>query len=154
MALLRTSPGHFIARAARYQTLSSKIFPFTMTISRDLLAKQNAETSNALIEHCKGSSLFASLSKYEGDLTIQRDKEDGVKLEKGIDFAKAKGVIDPDYVPEPYIKIDVLGKTPDVVAEEILQIIKANKGQDDKGSVVVLCGLSGTGKVSKDFDEA
>lgn len=117
-----------------------------MTISRDVLAKQNAETSNALIEHWKDSETFASLAKLEGDLTIARDNEDGEKLEKGIEFAKSKGVIDPNYVPEPYVLLDVLGKTPDFVASEILTLIKEGSKDSSEGSVIVLCGLSGTGK--------
>jgi cytidylate kinase len=117
-----------------------------MTISRELLQKQNAETSNALIEHFKDSPPFAALAKYEGDLTIRRDQEDAVKLDKGIDFAKNKGVIDPAYVPEPYVQLDVLGKTPDIVAGTILAKVKANKDKAGEGSVIVMCGLSGTGK--------
>lgn len=121
-----------------------------MTITKELLQKQNAETSNALIEYWKDSATFGSLAKYEGDLTIQRDQEDAVKLEKGIEFAKEKGVIDPDFVPEPYVKLDVLGKTPDTVATEIIEKTKSNdeSKSSSEGSVIVLCGLSGTGKVS------
>jgi len=116
------------------------------TISRALLEKQNAETSNALIEFWKDSDKFLTLAISEGDLTIQRDQEDAVKLEKGIEFAKSKGVIDPNYVPEPYVELDVLGKTPSIVADEILAKIKESDKGTDEGSVIVLCGLSGTGK--------
>lgn len=113
-------------------------------VSLDLLTKQNAETSNALITHWKDSADFLKLAQYEGDLTIRRDEEDGVKLQIGIDFAKSKGVIDPNYVPETYVHIDVLGKTPDSVANEMLAKVKENS--TEAGSVIVLCGLSGTGK--------
>jgi len=116
------------------------------TISRALLEKQNAETSNALIEFWKDSDKFLTLAISEGDLTIQRDQEDAIKLEKGIEFAKSKGVIDPNYVPEPYVELDVLGKTPSIVADEILAKIKESDKGTDEGSVIVLCGLSGTGK--------
>ena len=115
-----------------------------MTVSRDTFLKQNAETSNAIIDHWKDNDLFLKLAQQEGDSTIARDREDGVKLQKGIDFAKSKGVIDPNYVPEPYIEVDVLGKTPTTVADEILSNIPS--GDADTGSVIVLCGLSGTGK--------
>lgn len=129
-----------------------KLFAFSMsTISRALLEKQNAETSNALIALWKDSDKFLALAKSEGDLTIQRDQEDAVKLEKGIEFAKSKGVIDPNYVPEPYVQLDVLGKTPSIVADEILEKIKSSDNGKDEGSVIVLCGLSGTGKVSLIF---
>ena len=152
MAAFRNSLRHQIVPAFHYRTSSFArarqiLVRNNMTISRELLQKQNAETSNALIEHWKDSAQFAALSKYEGDLTIQRDREDDEKLQKGIDFAKNKGVIDPNYVPEPYVQIDVLGKTPDLVAGEILETVKANKGKSGgEGSVIVLCGLSGTGK--------
>jgi hypothetical protein len=121
-------------------------------ISHDLLKKQNAETSSAIIAHfaAKGAH-FARLSKYEGDLTVQRDKEDDEKLQLGIDFAKKKGVIDPNYIPEPYVTIDVLGKTPAQVADVILDHVKkAGDGDSSEKSsssgVIVLVGLSGTGK--------
>ena len=116
-----------------------------MAITLELLTKQNAETSNALIDYWKDSTDFLKLAQYEGDSTIRRDEEDGVKLQKGIDFAKSKGVIDPKYVPEPYVHIDVLGKTPEGVAAEILGKVKENSSAGE-GSVIVLCGLSGTGK--------
>lgn len=119
-----------------------------MTLTYSLLAKQNAETSNALIEEFSTSEDFIVLSKKEGDLILARDQEDAEKLQTGIDYAKEKGVIDPDFVPEPYISIDVLGKTPDDVSDEIIDCVNRSKeeGAADGGSVIVLCGLSGTGK--------
>jgi hypothetical protein len=125
------------------------------SISYQLLKKQNAETSNAILDVYASSTSFAKLAKFEGDSTVQRDQEDADKLQVGIDYAKAKGVIDATYIPEPYVHLDVLGKTPDQVAEEILQQVFATEGTDDSttattassGSVIVLCGLSGTGKV-------
>lgn len=118
-----------------------------MGLSCELLKKQNAETSNAIIEHYASNGDFAKLSKFEGDLTVNRDKEDADKLQVGIDYAKSKGVIDPKYVPEPYVNLDVLGKTPDEVATTIIETVeKANAGNASSGSVIVLCGLSGTGK--------
>jgi len=117
----------------------------TMTVTYSLLKKQNAETSNALIKGFSLSPSFLSLSKIEGDLILQRDLEDAEKLQVGIDYAKEKGVIDPNFVPEPYVTIDVLGKSPDEVSNDILGYVNDNK-QEGSGSVIVLCGLSGTGK--------
>jgi cytidylate kinase len=102
---------------------------------------------------------------------LNRRPSDGEKLQKGIDFAKSKGVIDPDFQPEPYVDIDVLGKTPEKVAETILDHVEGNTAhsslrgssssstnktsystaanpqkQQKQGSVIVLVGLSGTGK--------
>ena len=105
-----------------------------------ILSEQNATTTNAIIGHYASSSDFASLSESEGAGILRRDDEDASKLQRGIDIAKEKGVLDPDFVPEEYITIDVLGKSPEDVADEILGIVR--------GGVVVLCGLSGTGKVS------
>jgi cytidylate kinase len=47
-------------------------------------------------------------------------------------------------VPEPYITVDVLGKTPDEVAQSILQ--SCGEADLEHGTVIVLVGLSGTGK--------
>mmetsp|Transcript_34425 Transcript_34425/g.81148 ORF Transcript_34425/g.81148 Transcript_34425/m.81148 type:complete len:329 (-) Transcript_34425:2072-3058(-) len=115
-------------------------------ISRQVLAKQNAETSSALIEQLGGSDTFRFLALKEQESTMNRDNEDAVKLEKGIEFAKSKGVLDANFVAQPYVQIDVLGKTPSLVADQILGKLKADKSEDDAGSVIVLCGLSGTGK--------
>ncbi len=70
-------------------------------------------------------------------------------------MAKAKGVLDPNFVPEEYISVDVLGKSPEDVANEILHFVRQDGGGGVEGGggggggggVVVLCGLSGTGKV-------
>ena len=111
-----------------------------------VLQKQNAETSNALIEYFTSSRSadFVKLAEYEGDLTARRDQEDDDKLAKGIEFAKEKGVIDPRFVPQPYVEIDVLGKSPQQVADQILQQTIHTK--DAESGVIVLVGLSGTGK--------
>ena len=111
-----------------------------------MLKKQNAETSNALITEFSASPDFLTLSKREGDLILQRDQEDAEKLQVDIDYAKDKGVIDTNFVPEPYGSIlDVLGKSPEDVSNEILSYVNDGK-YGDSGSVIVLCGLSGTGK--------
>ena len=117
-----------------------------MPISYDLLSKQNAETSNAIIDQLQASDKFVALAQYEGKLTVDRDEEDAVKLQKGIDFAKEKGVIDPNFEPEPYVMVDVLGKTPEIVAQEILEHVNSSSSSEGSGGVIVLVGLSGTGK--------
>ena len=116
--------------------------PFTYQI----LSEQNATTTNAIIEHYSTSDDFLSLAKSEGEGILQRDDEDASKLQKGIDIAKDKGVLDSNFVPEEYITIDVLGKSPEAVADEILGTVRKSEGGSG-GGVVVLCGLSGTGKV-------
>jgi cytidylate kinase len=140
------------AVASRFFSSSStsRNMSTTTSITYTLLAQQNAETSSALIDFLRNNDKFASLAATEGDSTVKRDKEDDEKLQAGIDFAKSKGVIDPDFVPEPYVTIDVLGKTPDQVADQILADVKAgadpSSSSASAGSVIVLVGLSGTGK--------
>lgn len=125
----------------------NQILNFKMPISYSLLKLQNADTSNAIIDEFSTSEDFAQLSKKEGDLILGRDQEDADKLQAGIDFAKQKGVIDPNFVPEPYLTIDVMGKSPDDVSDEILRYVDERKKEHtDAGAVVVICGLSGTGK--------
>jgi len=106
----------------------------------DVLQHQNAETSNVIMKALEGNEGFEKLSQAEGSGILARDEEDGKKLTKGVEYAKQKGVIDPNFVPEPYITIDVLGKSPDEVADTMID----KSGTDAK--VIVLCGLSGTGK--------
>ena len=117
-----------------------------MPLTYDILNEQNATTTNAIINHYAYSDDFLALSKSEGEGILQRDDEDASKLQKGIDIAKEKGVLDPNFVPEQYINIDVLGKSPEQVADEILAVVRKSESGSG-GGVVVLCGLSGTGKV-------
>ena len=136
---------HFLNRTIHKRTFTTATAKTIMTMDRTLLAKQNAETSNSLIENLKGSEAFVFLASKEQESTISRDNEDAVKLEKGIEFAKSKGVLDANFVPQPYVDIDVLGKNPSMVADEILAKVKEDTSEG-AGSVIVLCGLSGTGK--------
>jgi len=119
-------------------------------VSHELLSKQDATTSSAIIDHFKESESFLNLASSEGSAILARDEEDAIKLQAGIDLAKNKGVIDPDFVAEPYLEIDVLGKKPEEVANSIISTIDdaENSSEDStkRGKVIVLCGLSGTGK--------
>lgn len=119
----------------------------TDTITGALLSEQSAATTNAIIDRYGTDGGFLSLSKSEGDATLKRDTEDGEKLQRGIDLAKERGVLDKDFVPEEYVSVDVLGKTPSEVADEILARVEGGtKGGSGAGGLIILCGLSGTGK--------
>jgi hypothetical protein len=72
--------------------------------------------------------VFVELSKMEGDAIFQRDAEDGEKLAKGIEISIEKGVLEK-IEPPKYTQIQVLGKTADEVADEII----ASLGPDFKG---------------------
>ena len=124
----------------------------TSTISYDTLQQQNADTSNAIINYLSSNQLFIDLSLKEGNLIQIRDDEDNDKLKVGIEYAQKKGVIDVNFVPQPYISIDVYNKTPEEVADTILQYVQDHPKNNDEGNsgdsgyVIVLVGLSGTGK--------
>jgi len=118
-----------------------------------LLSQQNASTSSSIITLYASDPSFLKLSQTEGNAILQRDAEDAQKLQVGIDLGKQRGVIDPEFVPEEYVVIDVLGKRPEDVCDDIIGVMEAEAGKGfregdafDKGSVVVICGLSGTGK--------
>ncbi|GKY91813.1 hypothetical protein MPSEU_000152900 [Mayamaea pseudoterrestris] len=126
------------------------------TVSFALLSLQNAETSSAVIQSFQQNPDFIKLAQFEGALTESRDNEDDEKLQAGINIARAKGVIDANLVPAPYVAIDVLGKTPEQVANLILDHVQATNNENHHGStasdgtssgyVIVIVGRSGTGK--------
>lgn len=106
-----------------------------------ILAKQDDRTSEAVVALLKGNEHFKKLSESEGRDIIQRDNEDDVKLAVGIKYAVDKGVLEQDPHVDPVTKIHVVGKTADEVAAEILEKLPGKTG-----NVIVLQGLSGTGK--------
>ena len=107
------------------------------------LKKQDASTSAAIISLLEEDAEFVALSKFEGESIVGRDNEDAEKLQKGVDASIAKGVLPVLNPPPEYLTIDVLGKTPDAVCDVILDHMGSAA---TTGGVVVLCGLSGTGK--------
>ncbi|CAE8595299.1 unnamed protein product [Polarella glacialis] len=112
-------------------------------VTAAILAKQNSETSQAILEAFKGDENFKKLSDRLCKEIIQRDNEDGEKLAKGITLAVEKGVLPKDVTVEPTKKVSVSGKAAEAVAYEI---IAALGDAPSKGCVMVLQGLSGTGK--------
>ena len=108
-----------------------------------ILGEQSAGTSAAVIDFLKSNTGFQQLAAAEGDAIIARDLEDDEKLKAGVQLSVERGVLEAQEVPPRYTEIDVLGKTPDDVCEIILE----NLGDAAKtGGVIILCGLSGTGK--------
>ncbi|CAM9200374.1 unnamed protein product [Ectocarpus fasciculatus] len=114
-----------------------------MSISREIIEAQDAVTSTAIITHLSGNTHFEKLSQFEGDLISRRDEEDGTKLAAGIRISIDRGSLPTDHIAEPYKVIDVLGKKPADVAQVIVDDVGENS---NSGAVIVLCGLSGTGK--------
>jgi len=110
-------------------------------ITEELLKVQDDKTSDAVIECLKDNQCFMELAARELDGIITRDAEDGEKLAAGVAEAIEKGLLPGDLDPPRYEQIDGLGKTADEVASEIIA-----KLPEGSGCVVVLVGLSGTGK--------
>ena len=108
--------------------------------SRELLGQQDANTSREIIQLFETNEQFLELSRFEGQLISSRDNEDGEKLSAGIQISIERGSLPRDHKPEPYVIIDVLGKTPGEVADIILNDIG---DAASRGSVVVMTGLSG-----------
>ena len=131
--------GLLLAKLINYASRSSTSPSIPISIA--LLHDQDSNTSTAIISNFASSSDFIKLSKFEGDQISSRDSEDSTKLDEGIAIARAKSAIPSNYTPEPYTKIDVLGKSASFVANEMLSSIPL-----EKSFVLVLCGLSGTGK--------
>lgn len=109
----------------------------------DILKAQDDRTSSAVLAALAHDEAFKLLSESEGKLIIERDREDDEKLAVGIDIAVKKGVLPQDPHVSPVVKISVVGKSADEVAAELLEKLGSTDGH---GKVVVLQGLSGTGK--------
>ncbi|KAL3774634.1 LOW QUALITY PROTEIN: hypothetical protein ACHAW5_009577 [Stephanodiscus triporus] len=104
-------------------------------LTYDVLSEQNATTTNAIITTL---SDFVALSEYEGEGILARDHEDASKLQAGIDIAKEKGVLDPNFVPEEYIDRRRPGEESRGRGDEILGIVREGgsgaRGAGGRGS--------------------
>ena len=78
-------------------------------------------TSNSIIKAFAQHSAFTALSAAETSDILARDAEDGEKLAQGIRKGIDKGVLAANVVVEPTCHIDVLGKSADAVAAEIVK---------------------------------
>eukprot|EP00039_Didymoeca_costata_P007878 m.104793 g.104793 ORF g.104793 m.104793 type:complete len:344 (+) comp13857_c0_seq1:81-1112(+) len=110
-------------------------------LNLQILQQSDSVTSNALVNRLRENQLFIEFSQREGAAILQRDNEDAEKLAKGIEISIKNGVL-KKITPAPYYKVDVLGKSADEVAAEI----QGQLPEGFKGGVLVLVGLSGTGK--------
>mmetsp|Transcript_20650 Transcript_20650/g.47868 ORF Transcript_20650/g.47868 Transcript_20650/m.47868 type:complete len:360 (-) Transcript_20650:113-1192(-) len=114
-----------------------------VSVSAALLQQQDSKTSQAVLEALKHSADFRKLSKSEMEDTISRDQLDDEKLAAGIKLAVDRGVLTANPGNGAYKPIDVYGKSVEQVTDEIIGELK---GAEKTGCVVVLVGLSGTGK--------
>jgi hypothetical protein len=107
------------------------------------LTSGGASLTNKVIEAFAGSADFLAAGKWKLNELLGRDQEDGEKLQKGIDLAIDKGVLEEDVQVEPITKVNVTGRSPDAVAQEIKAILG---DAPSKGCSLTLQGLSGVGK--------
>jgi len=120
-------------------------------ITLDILLRKDASSTNAILDHFANNDTFLKWSAYQSETILLRDAEDGEKLQQGIDIAIERGTLEkltPDKL-QPYLDVDVLGKTPEEVSSFIWnQVLDKKKELSDSqdGELIVLCGLSGTGK--------
>jgi len=112
-------------------------------LTKAVFEKEDSSTTSAIIGAFRGHPKFDAFSQAEMDGILKRDAEDDEKLAAGILMAVEKGVLAANPPVEPTTTVDVLGKTADEVAAEI---ITALAGAPAKGCVLILQGLSGTGK--------
>jgi hypothetical protein len=115
--------------------------PVPVTLS--LLRQQNSLTSNAIMAIFENVKEFIAVADRETKSILKRDAEDGEKLAEGIQIAIKKNVIPHEVKVEKINKIDVMGKSADAVAAEI--IMDLGKAATT-GCILILQGLSGTGK--------
>jgi cytidylate kinase len=96
----------------------------------------------SVIRVLENNPVFQKLAATEAQDIVVRDQEDAEKLAQGVRLAIEKGAL-KNILPQPYKKIRVQGKSADEVADEIIKDLGPAK---DKGCILILVGLSGTGK--------
>lgn len=126
-----------------HHVLATAGFQGVPALNQSVLMRQDDMTSNAIIGVFDEYAPFTAFSTREMEAIIERDALDDEKLAAGIKVAIERGVIEANPPVEPVTKIDVMGKSAEEVAQ---QIISALGDGAQNGCVVVLQGLSGTGK--------
>lgn len=133
--------------------LSSALFPINsqlrysnyidMSLTYAEIKREDDVTSTKVLALLANDANFEALSVFEGNGIQKRDAEDDIKLSVGVNHSISKGVIAKDHGAKPPTQINVVGKSADEVANIILKSLPTDSAE---GSVVVLVGLSGTGK--------
>jgi len=115
------------------------------SITAAVIATQDSTMSQAILEAYDMNPKFLQLAVRLSKEIAARDAEDSEKLEKGVQLAVDKGVLsaDVDLELEDVIKVRVSTKSADEVADEIIGHLG---GAASEGCIVLLHGLSGTGK--------
>ena len=109
------------------------------------LQLQDDRTTSRIIAVLRDDPNFHALSIMEGQALIDRDHLDNEKLRQGICYAVANGTLPPKGTTAAPQRIQVIGKTSDEICATILKAVDIH-GEDTRGKIITLQGLSGTGK--------
>lgn len=122
--------------------------PFTLpastrfsTLSLELLRLQDDRCSQAVLEFLRPNEQFQKIAKLEGECIVKRDAQDSEKLAIGIKRSVEKGILPATCHTSSTIPINVKERTAEEVAKVIVQHLPSQEG-----NIIVLEGLSGTGK--------
>ncbi|KPA79721.1 hypothetical protein ABB37_05484 [Leptomonas pyrrhocoris] len=110
-------------------------------LTLQILRQQDDVCSSCVLAALRNNATFQKLSESEGRGIVQRDNEDAGKLCDGIRIAIRKGILSGHPDVSPVTKINVVGLTANAVADKIVAALPSLAG-----NVIVLQGLSGTGK--------
>ena len=129
--------------AVSYRVLRRRVCTSPAPVTLETLLRADDTTSNAVIAMLEDNRAFARAARLETESIIARDMQDSQKLEKGIEIAQGKALLPSEIVEQTPHIVDVSdGKS----AEQVAEYICSHLGQSAHGRVVVLQGLSGTGK--------
>lgn len=122
--------------------VSFREFPSTSLsdMTPELLLRKDDTSSSAVLSMLENDSLFKMMAKKEGVNIMQRDAADDEKLARGIQRSVQKNLL-PVCSPPTARPIDVHGRSAYEVAKEIVGCLSKKEG-----NIIVLQGLSGTGK--------
>ena len=115
-------------------------------LTHAILLRADSVATNAAIAAFSSDPMFIEFAARETQETLDRDREDVTKLTQGIRRAVARGVLTPDPPVEALTIIDVLGASVDTIVERILTALGYEGLEASSGCIIVLSGLSGTGK--------
>ncbi|KAH8605741.1 putative Cytidylate kinase [Trypanosoma vivax] len=114
-------------------------------LSAALLRQHDDACNGAVIALLSNNDDFKRLAESEGTAIMRRDKEDEEKLREGIEIAKSRGILKSDSSPPPapLQRIDMASTSTQEAAEKIASMLPGREG-----NIIVIHGLSGTGKGS------
>jgi hypothetical protein len=132
--------------AQAHDMVSAMVSTTKYLLGYEALSKQDSVTTDGIINSFSSindSARFDSFARVEMEAMTKRNVEDDEKLDAGIQIAVAKGVLPVLKRTPSYWAVDMADKTPDEVVEELIDLMP---DYNKTPGVVVLCGLSGTGK--------